>query len=507
MDLLKKNMTANFAGSFWQGLMLFIFVPVYIKLVGIESWGLIGIFITLQAMSSILDLGMSNTLNREMARLSALKGREQEMRDLVRTLELLYWSIAALVGIIIVLLSPVIANHWVKASELSPKTIERALLLMGFAIALQMPVGFYSGGLIGLQRQVLLNAINIVATTLKSAGAGLILWLVSPTIQAYFLWQIFVSVINIFMLAMFLKRRLRFGDNKAFFQKQLLKGIWKFAAGMSGIAVLSVILTQMDKVILTRMLSLETFGYYTLAGSVAMALGFVFTPVFSAVYPMFTQSVSLNDQEGLKRLYHKSCQFMSVLVLPAATVVALFSHEILLLWTQDPTTAQETYLLVSILVCGTSLNGLMYFPYALQLASGWTSLSFFKNVIAVILLVPLLIYMAGRYGAVGAASVWLILNLGYVFFEIPIMHLRLLQKEKLRWYLQDVCLPLAACVLVAGLGRLLINGPMSKLMMLLYLIIVSALTLGTAAIITPITRMLLLKQLSKIKFAYETKQT
>ena len=112
MDLLKKNMTANLAGSFWQALMLFIFIPIYIKFVGIESWGLIGLFATLQAMSGLLDLGISNTLNREMARLSALQGREQEMRNLIRTLETLYWSIAVFVGIIVLALSPVIAHHW-----------------------------------------------------------------------------------------------------------------------------------------------------------------------------------------------------------------------------------------------------------------------------------------------------------------------------------------------------------------------------------------------------------
>ena len=247
MDLLKKNITANFAGSIWQALMSFIFIPLYIKFTGIESWGLIGIFVTLQAMSSILDLGMSNTLNREMARLSALKDREREMRNLVRTLEMLYWGIAAFVGITIVSLSPFIAHHWIKASQLSPKTIEQAFLLMGIAIALQMPVGFYSGGLMGLQRQVLLNAINIVTNTLRGIGAVLLLWLVSPTIQAYFLWQIVVSIINILFLAMFLKRRLSFAGNTAVFQKQLLKGIWRFAAGMSGIAILGVILTQMTR--------------------------------------------------------------------------------------------------------------------------------------------------------------------------------------------------------------------------------------------------------------------
>lgn len=505
MDLLKKNMTANFAGSFWQALMAFIFIPLYIKFVGIESWGLIGIFVTLQAMSSILDLGMSNTLNREMARLSALKDRQQEMRNLVRTLEMLYWGIAALVGIAIVSLSPFIAHHWIKANQLSPKAVEQAFLLMGIAIALQMPVGFYSGGLIGLQRQVLLNAINIAANTLRGIGVVLLLWLVSPTIQAYFLWQIAVSIINILLLAMFLKRRLLFAGNTTVFQKQLLKGVWRFAAGMSAISVLAVILTQMDKIILSRMLSLEMFGYYTLASSVAMALAFVFTPVFSAVYPMFTQSVSADDQEGLKRLYHKSCQFMSVLVLPVAIVTALFSYEIILLWTQKPVIAEKSHLLVSILICGTAINGVMNLPYALQLAFGWTKLSFFKSTIAVILLVPLIIYMAMRYGAVGAASVWLVLNMGMFFFEIPIMHRRILRKEKWRWYLQDVCLPLAVCVLVAGLGRIFINGPMSQLMMLLNLIIISALTLGTVSFITPVTRTWLIMQLSKIKFVFATK--
>ena len=196
---------------------------------------------------------------------------------------------------------------------------------------------------------------------------------------------------------------------------------------------------------------------------------------------------------------------MSVLILPVAIVIALFSYEILLLWTQNPITAEKTHLLVSILICGTAINGLMNLPYALQLAFGWTKLSFFKSIIAVILLVPLIIYMAMHYGAVGAASVWFVLNMGMFFFEIPIMHLRLLRKEKWRWYLQDVCLPLAVCILIAGLGRIFINGPMSQFMMLLNLIVISALTLGITAIATPVTRTWLFMQLSKIKLAYPVK--
>ena len=502
MSLLKKNIAANFAGSIWQTLMGLVFIPLYIKFMGIESYGLIGIFATLQVIFGLLDVGLGSTLNREIARLSVLPRKEQEMRNLVRTLETLYWGIAIFVGITVVLLSPIIAHQWIKAGQLPLKTVEQALLIMGFVMVFQMPIGFYSGGLMGLQKQVLLNVINVCMSTLRGVGAVLILWLVSPTIQAFLLWQVGISMTNAFFLAFFLWRRLPLVEKKTVFQKQLLKGIWRFAAGMSGISILAVILTQLDKVILSKILSLEMFGYYMLASVVAMSLSRLFTPVFLSIYPRFTQLVSINDQDGLKQLYHKSCQFISVMILPVAIVIALFSYEIILFWTQNPATAEKTHLLVSILICGTALNGLMNPPYALQLAFGWTKLSVFKNVIAVILLVPLIIYMTAHYGAVGAAIVWLVLHMGLFFFEIPIMHRRLLRKEKWRWYLQDVGAPLMAGLSLAGLARLFISGPMPQFVMLLYLVTVSVLTLGITLISAPKMRSILYGQLLKIKLDF-----
>ena len=166
MSLLKRNMIANFAGSIWQALMGLVFIPLYIKFIGIESWGLIGIFATLQVIFGLFDMGLSSTLNREMARLSVLPTKRQEMCNLVRTLEVIYWSIAVFAGISVVILSPIITYHWIHPGLLSHKTIEQALLIMGFVIALQLPRGFYSGGLLGLQRHVLLNGINVIISTL-----------------------------------------------------------------------------------------------------------------------------------------------------------------------------------------------------------------------------------------------------------------------------------------------------------------------------------------------------
>ncbi|MGA7159587.1 MAG: oligosaccharide flippase family protein [Bacteroidota bacterium] len=501
---LKKNITANFAGTFWQALMGLLFIPLYIKFLGIESYALIAIFVTLQSISTLLDLGLGNTLTRELARLSVLPNKEQETRNLVRTLETVYWLIAIFVGSAVMLLSPVIAHYWINAGQLPPKTIEQAFLIMGFIMVFQMPIGFYSGGLMGLQKQVLLNIINVGVGTLRGGGAVLILWLVSPTIQAFLLWQIGISVINFFLFALFLWNSLPRSEHRPEFQLQLIKGIWKFSAGMGGIALFGVILTQLDKLILSKMLSLELFGYYMLASVVATSIGRVFTPVFFSIYPRFTQLVSINDQDGLKQLYHKSCQFMSVLILPAAIVIAFFSYEVLLLWTQNPITAEKTHLIVSVMICGTALNGLMNPPYALQLAFGWTKLPFYVNLISVIVIVPLIIVTVSIYGAIGGAASWLVLNMGYVLFWIPLMHKRLLLNEKWRWYWQDLIIPAFTCVCVAGIGRIVMKEPMSHYSMLLSVTVISILTLGITVMITPVTRSLLFTQLLKMKLVHPT---
>jgi O-antigen/teichoic acid export membrane protein len=337
----------------------------------------------------------------------------------------------------------------------------------------------------GLQRQVLLNVINSVIATFRWCGAVLVLWLIAPTISAFFTWQIIVSVLHVFLMSFFLWRSLPATGKRPSFQVRILLGVWRFAAGMSGITILATLLTQTDKIILSRMLSLEMFGYYTLAGMVAMTLYRLIGPVFMAVYPRFTQLISLNDQEALRQLYHKACQFMSVLILPATAVIAFFSYEVLLLWTQNPTTAEKTHILVSILIIGTALNGLMNLPYALQLAHGWTRLGFYVNLISVVVLVPLTIFMTWKYGAVGAAVVWVILNTGYLLIAVPLMHMRLLPTEKWQWYRKDVGIPLVVAFTTAAAGRLFFYGPMTQLMTYLAISIVSAITLAITILATP----------------------
>src|SRR5574341_269746 len=154
MSQVKRNTLANFIGKGWTAVVSIVLVPVYINLMGVEAYGLVGIFMTLQVISNLLDMGLSPTLSREVARLSVLPEKVQETRDLVRTIEIIQWALAGGIALIAVPLSYFIAHYWVDAKTLSTAMIQQAVMIMGLVTALQFLFAYYSGGLLGLQKQV-----------------------------------------------------------------------------------------------------------------------------------------------------------------------------------------------------------------------------------------------------------------------------------------------------------------------------------------------------------------
>ena len=464
---VRSNIIANFAGRAWAGIFSLAFVPLYIKLMGVEVYGLLGIFMSLSALLSLLDMGLSATLSRELSRLSAVENSEQESRNLVRTFEAVYWGIGILIGIAVVTLAPLITKYWINSSSVSSETVEQALIIMGFLIAFQWPGAIYSGGLMGLQRQVVLNAIRSVTVTVQHGGAVLVLLFISPSIVSFFLWQAFVGLLATIALALWLWKSLPKTGRQVRFDKALLVKNWRFASGMMGISLVTILLTQLDKIILSKMLTLEMFGYYMLAFNVANALNNLVTPIFSALFPKFTQLVASAEESNLITLYHKGCRLLSVLVLPAAITIAIFAKEILDLWLDDPMAVQNAHQILTLLMIGTALNAVMTLPYALQLAHGWTRLAFYKNVIAVVLLIPLMVWMVQMYQGLGAAWVWIILNLGYLIIEVPIMHRRLLKGEMGKWYGRDIILPIVIVTIIGLVGRAILPVDSSKLITLL----------------------------------------
>jgi O-antigen/teichoic acid export membrane protein len=271
----------------------------------------------------------------------------------------------------------------------------------------------------------------------------------------------------------------------------LLADIWRFAIGMSATTFISFFLGQADRIILSKILTLELFGYYTLATTLNNGLRGVGAQINTALFPRFSTLVAKNDENSLRSLYHQVSQLNTVIMLPASVIGALFSYELLRLWTQNVSTAEVTAPIVAVLFIGTALNSLMGAPYRLMLSYGWTSLGFFQNLISVIVVVPLMISLSILYGGLGAAITWVILNMGYVVITPRLVHNRLLKGELRKWYVKDIGIPALAVVMAAMVGQLFFISEMPDWLLAIMLCLLMAIVYGVAILFAPEIRKLL----------------
>ncbi len=449
MASVKGNVVANYLGQGWRAVIGLAFIPLYIQYLGMEAYGLIGLFAVIHAWLTLLDMGMTPTLNREMARFTAGAHSPKSVCDLLRSLEIICFSIAVLIVLGVWAASGYLASDWLKAEKLPTAVIARALSIMAFVVALRFVEGIYRGSLFGLQRQVWYNGASAILATVRQGGAVAVLAWVSPTVQAFFLWQGFVSLLSVAVLGWCVHHTLPKPPSPPEFSRQALAGVWKFAGGMMGITFLALLLTQVDKVILSRLLTLKYFGYYTLAATVAGVLYMVIGPITQAIYPHMVELSSRHNQTGLISIYHQGAQLVTILTAPAVMLLSFFAGGVVFMWSGNVSLAENTAPILSILVLGTFLNGLMLMPYQCQLAHGWTSLALKMNVVAVVVLIPAIFWVVPHYGAVGAAWIWVALNTGYALIAVQFMHRRLIPDEKWRWYFADVLWP---SVGVVGIG-------------------------------------------------------
>jgi O-antigen/teichoic acid export membrane protein len=479
MNPVKRNVIANIVGKGAAALFSLIFVPLHLKYLGIEAYGLVGFYATIQAMFLLVDMGFSGAFTRAIAGLSVSTDKEQEIRDLCRTFEVLFLLLGGITALLIVVLSQPIAGHWVHPENISFSSIASTIGLMGVSIGLQFPFMIYQGGLLGLQRQSMLSGLNIAAGLLRGLGGLLVLMFVDSSSSAFVAWQVLVS-------------SLPRSEEACRFNFDLIVPLWRFAAGIAGISVCSVVLMQADKLILSRMITLEQFGYYSLASMTAGIPFMLAGPINNAVYPRLTQLVVLKQSSELALFYHRACQITAVLVIPAGLFLVIFSKEFMLLWTGNPTVARNTHQLISILAAGSTLLAIMYIPYALQLAFSWTKLTLYFNISSIIILIPAMIWLTRMYGALGACIVWLLLNAAYVLGMIQLMHKRILPNEKPAWYRDDLGKPLCSVLLVMVISKLIVDPAMPKLGLAFLLILTLLISTFVAAMSAPLIRVMAL---------------
>lgn len=456
-------------------------LPVYRSMLGADAYGLVAIFVALQLWLQLLDLGLAATLAREAALTMARVRTARSLRALASALERGFGAVVLAAGLATAGLAPLVVEHWLTLGSVTPADAAYSVLLMTACVLLRLQADLYRGILSGFERLRWLALVNAAFGTVRLLGVlpCMLFWGASPV--RFFLFQLIGYAVELVVVRTHAWRCMpRALAGEPAVDSRLLRSVLQFSLSMSLASAIWVLASQIDKLLLSGWLPLRDYGAYglavTAAGGVLLATG----ALAEALVPRITALQARGAVEELRTLYRAFTQWAVILACTAAGVMACHAEAVLRVWTGDATLASDMAPVLRLYALGNAALALGSLPYYLQLASGRLRLHLIGTALMFVLLMPGVIWATPRYGPIGAAMVWLAVNLLYLVVWTAVAHARFAPGLHARWWRSDV-LPIAVLGFATAALTRLLPWPAERLAEAALLVPVSAAILAACA--------------------------
>ncbi len=480
---MRRNSIANYIGQFYVIFIGILMLPLYLKYLGAETYGLIGFFTILQAWLGLLDVGLSPTLTREAARLKHSNAGLIKLKKILRSIEAIFTVIAVIIFLSIWAFSEWIARNWLQVHELSFHEVAYCITLMGFIISIRWVVGLYKGCINGLEYQVWLNSYGVVINTLRFVGAYFLVKYLSQTPSTFFEYQATIALIEFVVIAVKLYGLLPTSSNIVKPSFREVKEILPYALNMTYLTILWVVFTQLDKLMLSHYIPLRDYAYYAIVVAVSGALLQLSSPLMQAIMPRMVALYSQGQEKEMLTLYRKATQFISVLMFSVCGMVAVFGSELLYLWTESREAANWGGPILFWYALGNCIMSISAFQYYLQVVHGDLKYHVRFNVAFILLALPIIYLSVLWYGAMGAAIAWFGLQLVAFIYWPAFIHHRFAPGMHCDWLLKDVLPLFITSVFILLLLHSQINIENAERLTIFFALVLSGVTILTANIL------------------------
>ena len=417
MSKVSRNIIYNGLGQGLSVLLSFVAVRLVFRRLGGDALGLIYFSLAVSAALSVaVQLGICESAVREVA--SHQGNRPEYIKSFIRTSSSFYWVAFLLLALLTYWVSPYLVHHWVKLDSLDKLTAIKVMRILTLGALVALPGGLYRALLTGLQHMGITNLIDVIAKALQQSGIFVLLlvhgslsqvayWIcASMALQVIVTWAVCTRYFSV--------QALLFPG----FSRAVVKENIGFASGLFTITVCSWITSQMDRIIISKLLPLSRLGTYTFARG-AINQGMLLTgSISSAIFPHFSALYAAGNTAELRRMYDKIQDLICFATIPVFAGVPfatlpLFSRAF------DMPTAHLLLLPCTFLAVGYYLNGAIVTPYMVSLAVGRPDITARQNALA-LLIVPIVSTLAIYwFGLNGAGFSWVVYHIYALSYGLP----------------------------------------------------------------------------------------
>jgi O-antigen/teichoic acid export membrane protein len=457
--LLARNTVWNLVGSGAPMIVAVFCIPILIRELGKERFGVLALAWALIGYASLFDFGLGRALTQLVAqKLGA--GKEREISSTAWT-SLLLMMLLGFVGTLSVLL----VSPWLVHRALNvPISLQVETLDSFYLLGISIPLVICTAGLRGLleahQRFGVINALRIPMGVFTFAGPLLVLPFskrLAPVVGMLVAGRIAACAAHLLVCLRVLPE---LGRSIAW-ERSAAGPLLRFGGWMTVSNVVGPLMVTLDRFLIGALVSLTAVAYYATPYEMVTKLWLLPGALMGVMFPAFSASFA-QDRERTARLFSRSVKSLFLVLFPVMLCTVALAQDGLKLWL-GPEFALHGFRVLQWLAVGVFINCLAYAPFTLLQGVGRPDLTATLHLIELPLYLGLLWWLVSTRGIEGAAIAWSVRVAVDALFLFVLARRFLPGKNPMR--LRAALLPATALLIVGLAARL--QGPFVKSLFLL----------------------------------------
>jgi len=403
---IARNTTLNLLGQMIPLIVGAFSIPVVIRGVGTERFGLLSLAWIVLGYFSIFDLGLGRATTKHVAEALGRNDRT-DISPLIWSAVALQATMGIIAGSILLLASPVLVNRALPVAA----GLRTEGTLMFRILALSIPMVFAAGSLRGaleaFQRFDLVNLVNLTAlsftfgTSALGAANGLGIHQIVGVLVAV---RAVVVIAYLLLVTRFVTAQLPQGST---FDFRLLRRLAPFGAWVMVSNIIMPIFLYLDRFLVAALQGPTQLSYYVVPFEVVTRAWIIPASLVSALFPVFSGLHGAQEPHELTRLVWRSTGALAVMLAPLLLGIALAARVGLRIWIGSDF-AERSAEILRVLAVGVFLSSLGYVPFTLVQSVGRPDVPAKYHMIELPVYGLLTYEMVRTHGAIGAAWAWVI---------------------------------------------------------------------------------------------------
>ena len=393
-----RHTAYNFAGAVVPLAVSLVTVPLYLKVIGLERYGLLAIFWTLLGFLGFLSLGMGPAVTQRLATMAQATDRDRS--QLVWTALGVNLAMAVAGSLLVIVLARFYFDRLSATPAGLQAEVEQAIPWLGLALPLSMTGGVLAGALQGRQRFGILNLINGASATGVAIVPLATAYFVGPRLPNLAIATVCVNLAVLLMLAVASAKAVPL-VKPVRPSTGVIRELATYGGWMTGTTLLAPVVNVVDRFIIGALLGPAAVSAYVIPYNLVSRVVLLPASLHSAVLPRFAAA----DREEERRLQTITLKALIAVLTPVSVIAIAALAPFLRFWI-GPQLASTAAPIEVILVVGFWIHGLGYISSTVVMGRGRPDLLMKLLLAYLIPYLALLYILVERIGAVGAAVAW-----------------------------------------------------------------------------------------------------